>query len=224
MTKDQLTETVYYIRYELTEPDCILFRAGQTFMLTVAPGVHRAMSIASPPQETHTIESFQDVAPMGVGSKWLLERKAGDEVELMAPLGRFVTDHDSPRKKVMVATGTGIAPFRSMLLDATDGRIPNETMSLYWGLRHEEDIYLKEEIEKIDTERDNLVFHLTLSKPGPDWKGQTGHVQDHVLSREIDLPACDFYLCGNKNMILDLKKQLLSKGVPETQLKYDPYY
>jgi NAD(P)H-flavin reductase len=224
ITKDQLTQTVYFVRYELVKPDCILFRAGQTFMLTVAPGTHRAMSIASPPQETHILESVQDVAPMGIGSKWLLNRKVGDEVELTAPLGRFVFDHESVRKKVMIATGTGIAPFRSMLLDMTDNRIPNESIALYWGLRHEEDLFFREQLEKIDKDRDKLIFYLILSQPTAAWSGLSGHVQDHIFTKETDFIGCDYYLCGNKKMITDTKEKLFAQKVLESQIKYDPYY
>lgn len=222
--KKQLNQTVFMARYQLVEPATIDFHAGQTLMLTVSPGIFRAMSIASPPQENTVITSIQDTTPNGPGSKWMLARKVGDPVEFMAPLGRFVVDHDSPRKKVFIATGTGIAPFRSMLLDTSDNRIVNETISLYWGLRFKEDMYLCQDIEKFKQERGNMGFYFTLSKPPDDWTGLVGHVTEHVLNNEQNLKECDFYLCGNKKMITEIQEKLTAFGVPREQMKFDPFF
>jgi CDP-4-dehydro-6-deoxyglucose reductase, E3 len=222
--KTQVAQTVFKARYRLVEPTTAEIVAGQTFMLTVASDTRRAMSITSPPQENTVITSFQNVAPGGPGSRWMLALKVGDPVELMAPLGRFCVDHESPRKKVFIATGTGIAPFRSMLLDTTDNRIPNEQMSLYWGLRSIEDIFNNEELERIDAERDNLKYYLTLSKPPEYWKGSVGHVTDLVFANEQDIPGCDYYLCGNRKMIVEMQTRLTEKGVHKEQMKFDPFF
>jgi CDP-4-dehydro-6-deoxyglucose reductase, E3 len=222
--KTQVAQTVFKARYQLIEPNTVSFIAGQTFMLTVAPDTRRAMSIASPPQENTTITSFQNVAPGGPGSQWMIALKVGDPVELMAPLGRFCVDHESPRKKVFVATGTGIAPFRSMLLDTTDNRIPNEQMSLYWGLRSVEDVFDNEELERIDADRDNLKYHLALSKPPEGWNGAVGHVTDLVFLHETDPIQCDYYLCGNKKMIVEMQSRLMEQGVPKEHMKFDPFF
>ncbi|OGG10041.1 hypothetical protein A2154_04380 [Candidatus Gottesmanbacteria bacterium RBG_16_43_7] len=222
--KIQLTKTTYLAKYKLNTPESISFIAGQTIMISVAPGVHRAMSIASPPQETDVITSIQDVAPGGPGSKWMEYLKVGDTLEFTGPLGRFVIDHASTRKQVLVATGTGIAPFRSMLLDKTNGASTCEPMSLYWGLRHKEDIYLYDEIKHLDEEREQMEFFLTLSQPPDDWDGLRGYVNGHVIEHEKDLSGCDFYLCGNKHMIMDMQKALSGKGIPRSQMKFDPFY
>jgi CDP-4-dehydro-6-deoxyglucose reductase len=222
--KTQVAKTVYKARYALLEPTTLQFVAGQTVMLTVAENVYRAMSIASPPQENTIITSFQNIAPGGPGSQWMIALKVGDTIEMMAPLGRFTVDHESTRKKIFIATGTGIAPFRSMLLDTTDNRIPNENLSLYWGLRNQEDIFNHEEFERIDVGRDTLKYYLTLSRPEVGWNGPIGHVTDLVLNTETDLPACDFYLCGNKKMIVEMQTRLFEKGVPKEQMKFDPFF
>lgn len=123
-----------------------------------------------------------------------------------------------------MATGTGIAPFRSMLLDTSDNRIPNEQMSLYWGLRTTEDIFDNEELMRIDLERDNLIYYLALSKPPENWTGSTGHVTDLVFAKEQDIVGCDYYLCGNRKMILEMQTRLTEKGVPKEHMKFDPFF
>jgi CDP-4-dehydro-6-deoxyglucose reductase len=193
-------------------------------MLNIAENINRAMSIASPPQDKSVILSFHDVSPGGPGSQWLLARQTGDQVKLMGPLGRFVVEHESPRKKVFVATGTGIAPFHSMLLDETDNQLIKENMSLYWGLRHKEDIFINCELEKLDIDRASFSYYLTLSQPPEDWKGLTGHVTDHIFENEENLISCDFYLCGNKKMITELTEKLMLAGVPRERMKFDPFF
>jgi len=222
--KTVVTKTVFKARYTLVESPTLQFVAGQTIMLTVAPNVYRAMSIASPPQENDILTTFQSVAPGGPGSQWMLALKVGDPVELMAPLGRFVIDRQSTRKKIFVATGTGIAPFRSMLLDSTDTGVSNGQISLYWGLRSVEDIFINDELERIDSQRSNMNYYLSLSRPPEGWKGYTGHVTDLVFANESDIPGCDFYLCGNKQMIMEMQTLLSAKGVPKEQMKFDPFF
>jgi CDP-4-dehydro-6-deoxyglucose reductase, E3 len=225
ITKKQLTDTVYFTQYQLIEPATLSFIAGQTLMLYVGENINRSMSIASPPQETSTITIIQDTSPMGPGSKWLLARNVGDIVEFMAPLGRFTMDHQSPRKRVFIATGTGIAPFRCMLLDETENAIyKDKPLSFYWGVRYEKDVYLQDEIQSILSVRPNMKYTLVLSQPADTWQGTKGHVNEAVLGGETDMLSCDFYLCGNKMMIADMLTKLAQMGVPKEHIHNDPYY
>jgi len=217
---EKISSKVYIERFELIEPKEITFLAGQTVMLYVAPGVNRTMSIASPPSEKTSILLVHDVSPMGVYSKWALSAKVGDTMEFMGPLGAFILDSESQRKKVFVATGTGIAPFHSMLLDG----IPSTNVSLFWGLRHEEDIFWQKELEEFSSSHPNFQFVLTLSRPTASWTGKQGHVGDHVFTVEKNLPDTDFYLCGNKTMITDMRDRLKSAGVPVNQVKFELFY
>ena len=167
---EKVSNKVYLERFELVEPKEIAFFPGQTVMLCIAPGVNRAMSIASPPSEKNSILVAHDVSPMGQYSKWALSAKAGDRMQFMGPLGAFILDRKSQRKKVFVATGTGIAPFHSMLLDG----IPSTDVSLYWGLRYEEDIFWQKELEEFSSSHPNFQFILTLSQATALWTGKRG--------------------------------------------------
>ena len=215
---EKISSKVYLERFELIEPKEITFLAGQTVMLSIAPGVNRAMSIASPPSEKTSITLVHDVSPMGSYSKWTLSAKAGDQMEFMGPLGNFIAYKESPRRKIFVATGTGIAPFRSMILDML-----SEPMTLYWGLRHEEDIFWQKEFEEFSSSHPNFRFVLTLSQATASWSGKQGHVQDHIFS-EQNLLNSDYYLCGGKEMINDMRTRLKSAGVPDAQVRFELFY
>lgn len=220
-----LNSNIYFIRLCLQDPPEIHFIAGQTVSCFVGGNVQRLYSIASPSFEVKTLELCIDVSPMGIGSKWFLGLNPGDPVQFFGPLGRFSLDPDSTRKIVMVATGAGIVPFRSMLLSliSTYDVLP-KPISLYWGLRYENDIYWRSEFEHIALNRKNFRWTLVLSKPYPSWQGKTGHVTEHVFSEEQNYSERDFYLCGNRVMIEDMETKLLSDGTPRRQIHKDVYF
>lgn len=230
---EKISSKVYLERFELVEPKEITFFAGQTVMLYVAPGVNRAMSIASPPSEKTSITLAHDISPMGTYSKWALSAKVGDPMEFMGPLGNFVAykpacrrGRESPRRKVFVATGTGIAPFHSMILDLFSSSHVSYLMShvsLYWGLRHEKDIFWQKEFEELSSSYHNFRFVLTLSQATASWSGKQGHVQDHIFS-EQNLSKSDYYLCGSKEMVTDMREKLKAASVPDSQVKFELFY
>lgn len=215
---EKISSKVYLKRFDLVEPKEIAFLPGQTVMFRVSPGVNRSMSIASPPREKTSILVAHDVSPMGPYSRWTIHANVGDTMQFMGPLGAFILNTESPGKKVLIATGTGIAPFRSMVL----GDVSHA--SLYWGLRHEEDIFWKDEFETIANQNPNFHFVLTLSQPKETWTGKRGRVGDHVFVNEKNITENDFYLCGSREMVKDMEERLLSVGVPKQQIKKELFY
>jgi len=211
---EKVSSKVYLERFELIEPKEITFLSGQTVMLYVAPGVNRSMSVASPPSEKNSILLAHDVGPGGVYSQWALGAKAGDPMSFMGPLGSF-TYEESPRRKIFVATGTGIAPFRSMILDQ-----PSGDTTLYWGLRHEEDIFWQKELEEFSSSHPTFRLVLTISQATDNWLGKRGHVQEHI---RID-PGSDYYLCGNRAMVDDMRARLKEASIPDNQVKFELFY
>lgn len=217
--KIKISAKVYQVTFRLQSPPTISFIAGQTMVLVIDDRVRRTMSIASPPFQSDRLFMAHDVSPGGPGSRWTEGLMIGDTVKIMAPTGRFVLE-ESPRKKVFVATGTGVAPFRSIILDHPK----DSTMTLYWGLRHEEDVFWKEEFENMAAKHQNFHFALTLSHPSDSWTGMRGRVGDHVFAHEKNLAASDTYLCGNTSMITEMEERLLAASVPKIQIKREQFY
>lgn len=224
--KEQVTPHVFFVTFRLVSPPAIEFRAGQNMMLMIAPGVNRTMSIASPPSEKNEVLMIHDVSPMGPGSKWTLGLQTGDSATIVAPTGGALSFVPTQRKKVMVATGTGVAPFHAMILDYVNGADHETTtpLVLYWGLRHEEDVYWKEEFDRISSLHPFFTWRLILSKPGEGWSGLRGHVTEHVITQETNPETSEFYLCGNKAMIEEVTGALLGHNVPKEQIKTELFY
>ncbi len=216
------------------EPKEMQYLAGQYVIFKIGPpkGNH-TLSIASAPNPDGTIELLQSVAPMGEGSKWMLGLKPGDPIQFLGPLGRFTFDHASTRPKVFVATGCGIAPLRAMLMEELNGQrtinnkqgtINNKQMMLFWGLRHEEDVFWKEEFEALATNHPNFRYTITLSQPTPSWNGTRGRVTEHVLKEIPDVKNAEFYLCGARAMIVDMRELLIKNGVPAEQIFTETFF
>lgn len=221
--KEQVTEKVFFVTFRLVSPPSIPFRAGQNMMLMVAPGVNRTMSIASPPSSSDKILMVHDVSPMGPGSKWTVGLKIGDHATIVAPTGGILSFLETPKRKVMVATGTGIAPFHAMILDAIEKK-SSVPMMLYWGQRYEQDVYWREEFDTVAGSATSFSWKQILSRPTAAWQGLTGHVTEHVLSMEKDLINSEFYICGNKAMTEEVRARLLEQNVPKEQIKTELFY
>jgi CDP-4-dehydro-6-deoxyglucose reductase, E3 len=223
--KKWIAKKVIEVKFLLKDPPQMLFDAGQTMMIYIAPGINRTMSIASSPSIPNELTVCWDVSPMGPGAHWLLDHRVGDEVQFMAPLGIFVFDQQQEqhvRTSVFVATGTGIAPYRAFLDSYLAQGILKET-HLYWGLRHEDDIFWKEIFESYEQSFPQFHFHISLSQPSSAWQGLKGHVTEHILQSALDMEAV-YYLCGSGAMVEEMHTGLTAKGIPEPHIKRELFF
>jgi len=214
----------YVTRFVLAQPKEIQFQAGQYVIFLIGPPKGRhTLSIASAPSQRGSIDILQSVAPRGGGSTWLLALKSGDTVQFLGPLGKFTLQKESKRPKVFVATGCGLAPLRSMILDylETSG---TARVTLWWGLRHETDIFWQEELDGLRKKYPNFQYTMTLSKPVDAWMGVRGRVTQHVVGETTELTHSEFYLCGSRQMIIDMKGLLTDNGVPSEQIFTETFF
>jgi CDP-4-dehydro-6-deoxyglucose reductase, E3 len=211
-----LTHDVRELGLRLREPKDIQFKAGQfiSFNLT-PPGGERLMirpySIASPPNESDRITLVFNRIQGGRGSTYLFNLREGDAVAFEGPQGSFYL-RERMRNVLLVATGTGIAPIRSMLLDLVDNGYAG-TATLYWGLRSQRDVYYQQEFEALAARYPNVSFAIALSRPEAGWQGYAGRVTGLVDARVTSVKNLDVFLCGNHAMIRDVTEIIRTKGL-----------
>jgi CDP-4-dehydro-6-deoxyglucose reductase, E3 len=211
-----LTHDVRELGLRLREPKDIQFKAGQfiSFNLT-PPGGERLMirpySIASPPNESDRITLVFNRIQGGRGSTYLFNLREGDVVAFEGPQGSFYL-RERMRNVLFVATGTGIAPIRSMLLDLADNGYAG-TATLYWGLRSQRDVYYQQEFEALAARYPNVSFAIALSRPEAGWQGYAGRVTGLVDARVTSVKNLDVFLCGNHAMIRDVTEIIRTKGL-----------
>lgn len=212
-----LTHDVREIGLRLTDPEEIHFKAGQ-FVSFDAPHpkfprpATRAYSIASPPSRKGRITLLLNLIPGGPGSTYLFGLKEGDEVHFKGPAGSFYLKEDGQRDLLFVATGTGIAPFRSMLDHLMESGF-SRSATLYWGLRSQKDLYYQKELEALAKLQPSFRFVTTLSWPEPGWTGATGRVTKLVAEQVSSVTNLSIYLCGNSGMIGEVSSLITQKGL-----------
>jgi NAD(P)H-flavin reductase len=212
-------------RFEMEEPHRFELEAGQYVSLLVdQQGDRRSYSIASDPQQSHSFDIFVDVTPHGLGVQYLDQLQFGQEVQFLAPLGKFTVAEDATGKPlIFIATGAGLAPFRSMILDQLHNKKNNQLIQLNWGLRHEEHMCWQDEFVELARAYSNFHFHPVLSQAQPEWPLCRGRVTDCLLVH--DLPAeAHYYLCGNDRMIVDVMKVLADRGVVKENMHHEKFY
>ena len=145
-----LTHDVREIELRLLDPLTITFKAGQFVSFEVPKEgqprpVTRPYSIASPPRQDDRILLVLNLVQGGPGSSYLFSLREGERTSFKGPAGAFYLRDDGDRELLFVATGTGIAPMRSMIL-AQLHRQPDRPVTLFWGLRSQRDLYWQDEL------------------------------------------------------------------------------
>ncbi len=187
------------------------FKPGQWINLFF-PHVHtelgkplkRAYSIASAPNAEGRIDLAVTRVTDGPASTGLHSAELGQSFGMSGPHGTFVL---APilRPVLMVATGTGVAPFRSMLRSSASGA--SQPITLLLGVRDQPDILYREEFEWLERAMPTFAFCPTLSRANSNWSGKRGYVQTHLRQSLLELggPDCDIYVCGLFRMVDDAR-------------------
>lgn len=221
---ERLTHDTRAVRLALHPPDAIVFTAGQ-FVNVVVPGTDevRSYSLANAPEDPTGVDLVVKLLPGGAFSKALESGlRAGDSLTLHGPLGelRLRLSH---RKVLMVAGGSGLAPFLSMLRRLERRRQARE-IDLVFGARRPADLYLLEELERLVAALPGLTFVPTLSEPdGAVWHGERGLVTEVIARRYTSLDGYDAYLAGPPAMIEATIPLLTGLGVRPANVHFDAF-
>lgn len=215
--KTNLTADV--VEFRFSKPEGFDFLAGQFVQIFIPHEeamVKRSYSISSTPADPY-IEFGIKILPDGIGTQYLNNLRQGDTITVRGPLGHFVSkDIDSPL--CFVATGVGLSPIYGIIADELKHKGNRQHLHLYFGVRHEADIFWMDRLETLARDYDNFSYTLTLSRPSDTWDSAEGRVTAHMERH----PETDhFYLCGSPDMVRDVREGLMSRGVDPTQIKFE---
>jgi ferredoxin-NADP reductase len=228
-TAGALTEETSSVRtIELDVPDWAGHRAGQHLdvRLTADDGyvAERSYSLASAPGEpvAITVERLED----GEVSPYLTEDlRAGDEIEIRGPIGGYFVwpwQGDATSPVLLVAGGSGVVPFRSILRHRAETGSTTPIRLLYSARSLPDVIYRAE----LDTMHDGIevIYTLTRQQP-PGWTGHSGRVNDPLL-REIAWPSRQqpiAYVCGPTAFVESVASGLVALGYPANRVKTERF-
>jgi ferredoxin--NADP+ reductase len=191
--------------------------------------VQRPMSISSSADDVSEYEFFIRLVEGGAFTPLLWQRKVGDSINIKGAKGRFLLQEDG-RTCLFVASGTGLAPFMSML-DTLRARSETRDTVLLHGVSYAYDLAWREELEGLAADGAfPLRYAGTVSRPqhNPDWTGLTGRVEAVVPSQldhfELAPENTTIYLCGNPDMIEAVAEFAESRGFPPEQVRKELYW
>lgn len=223
-----LSALTKHLEFEVKGMPRLGFVAGQWLSLkTNKPDgeeITRAYSIASPPNGDNRFALCLNRVQDGFMSNFLCDLKEGAEIGCQGPFGDFIL-RPPLRDTIFIATGTGIAPFRSMLhwLLADESRHQGKQFWLVFGSRYETDIYYHPEFLQLAAEHSNFHYLPTLSRGGTDWQGLRGYVQEHVPGIVQGKTEVRAYICGLDKMIKANRELLESLGWDRKSILYEKY-
>jgi ferredoxin-NADP reductase len=196
--------------------------------------VQRPYSVASPPRVAGTTgyEFYLRLVQGGTFTPVLWDLPVGHRMRMIGPKGKFLLEPDDDRTHLFVSSGTGNAPFVSMMRETLAAGAPRRAVFLN-GVSYVADLGYRNIIEDWESSGEYPVtFVPTISRAGDPanagWTGRTGRVESIVapVFEELGLRADDTvaYLCGNPDMIIAAEATLLELGLPETAVKKELYW
>lgn len=189
----------------------------------------RSYSIASWPDGTNVFELLIVLLDGGMGTTYLFnEVKEGSELTLRGPQGVFVLPENIEQDLYFICTGTGIAPFRSMVHYIQLHNVPHKDIYLLFGTRKKEDLLYLDEFRELEKQVTKFHFLPTLSRE--NWDGCSGYVHaiyenlvHEKMNGQEQPPPAKFYLCGWKNMVDEAKVRIQKLGYDRKAIHQELY-
>lgn len=233
---DRIVDYTYDIRQfrlKLPQGQTMKYTPGQ-YVQVLAPQyeknreeVYRAYSISSDPQDTSAIELIVRRVPEGICTTYLFDYlKEGETVKINGPYGHFYL-RDTNAPIIFIAGGSGIAPIKCMLHHMKNTGSDRKSV-FFFGVRTTKDLFLIEEMTKIEGELKQFTFVPVVSQPEPEskWKSATGRVTDVAaayLEKQSNASTYEGYLCGSPGMIESSIDVLKKFGITEDKIYYDKF-
>jgi CDP-4-dehydro-6-deoxyglucose reductase len=151
--------------------------------------------------------------------------KEKEILRMEGPFGTFFLREDSERPIVLLASGTGFAPIKSIIDHMRHAGITRPT-KLYWGGRRPADLYLDDWVKAKLAEMPNLKYVPVISDALPEdqWAGRTGFVHQAVLADLPDLSGHQVYACGAPIVVDSARRDYLALGgLPEEEFFADSF-
>lgn len=212
---------------ELPESPSFDFKPGQ--FVTLDLPIHqqrnkrwRSYSIASWPDGTNVIELLIVALDGGAGTTYLFnEIKEGSELTLRGPQGIFILPDTLDKDLYLVCTGTGIAPFRSMVHYIQQHNIAHKDIHLVFGTRTRQDLLYADELKALEQTLPGFHYHPVLSRE--EWEGNNGYVHHIYEQLSHHNPPATFMLCGWRAMTDEAKERILQKGYTSRDIHVEIY-
>lgn len=217
----RLANDVMQIRLHLPPTADFSYLPGQYIDVIGPAGIRRSYSLANAHGTDKHLELHVRAVPGGAMSEyWFQQAKVNDLLRLNGPLGTFFLRQVAGLDLVFLATGTGIAPVKSMFegISALSADKQPRSVTLYWGGRKPQDLYCD-----VTAFAGSARYVPVLSQADETWSGARGYVQQQLLKDISDLSQVVVYACGSDAMIHSAKALLGNAGLPAHRFYSDAF-
>lgn len=198
------------------------FKAGQYLQIVLSAEDKRIFSIASCPSaeliELHIGAGPEDSYPRGALDHMSVNR----EVILEVGLGNAYLQQGAERPIILMAGGTGFSYTKS-IADHLAQTKPNHTVLMYWGVKQEQSLYAKQEMEQWAAEHPHFQFIPVIEQPDANWQGKTGFVHQAVMADIASLEPYDIYLAGPFKMAGIAREDFINHGAHKAHIFADAF-
>jgi CDP-4-dehydro-6-deoxyglucose reductase len=211
---------------QLPANEALAYRAGQYIEFMLKDGKRRAYSIASAPSLGGPIELHIRHLPGGVFTDHVFSTiKERDILRFEGPLGTFFLREESNKPIVLLASGTGFAPVKALVEHMIHLK-SERPVSLYWGGRRPQDLYMHDLCEQWARELPHFTYVPVISDALPEdaWTGRTGFVHAAVMQDIPDLSNHQVYACGAPIMVDSARRDYADRcGLPADEFYADAF-
>ena len=219
-TLDYLTEAIQRVVLRPQLP--LNFKPGQYLRVIMAPDDRRPFSIASCPGD-ELVELHIGATPDNPYAWAVLEKLKADEGCLIdGPLGDAYLRQDKAMPSLILAGGTGYSYAHSVLqgLLQSNGKEP---IFIYWGVRHEQDLYDAEKLQQLQAQHKQLRFVPVVEFPTEQWQGRRGRVHEAVVADFTSLEPYRVFVAGRFEMAGVAREAFRQQGLLANNLFGDAY-
>ena len=218
----RLSDSTLSITLQGTDLEKLAFLPGQYANLNV-PGTeqHRAYSFSSMPKDGCVSFLLRNV-PGGLMSGYLSQQaKPGDSMTLAGPLGSFYL-RDVKRPVLMLAGGTGLAPFLAMLDKLLAEGGSTQPIHLIYGVNTDTDLVEIDKLDAFSQALPNFSFALVVVAEDSQ-QPKKGYVTEHIEPAHLHDGNVDIYLCGPPPMVEAVAHNLRERGVQPASFHYEKF-
>ncbi|MGB7768334.1 MAG: FAD-binding oxidoreductase, partial [Verrucomicrobiia bacterium] len=161
-----------------------------------------------------------------MGTRLVDWAKAGDQLVVIPPVGKFLPVYEPDKHLICVAGGSGVTPFRGFVREATRRKLETKITVLY-SVRTPGDIIFNNEFRQLEQENSNFKFYVTCTrlKPEHSWNGRAGRITPEWVREHVqELPKTIFYACG-PNPLVEFAEEVVLRGmgVSKEQMKTEKW-
>lgn len=217
---------VAIVSLQLPASERLQYRAGQYIDFLLKDGKRRSYSLANAPHLDALTTLHIRHMPGGLFTDQVFtQMKERDILRFEGPLGTFCLREDSDKPVIFLASGTGFAPIKAMLEQAVYQKT-TRSMTLYWGGRRPQDLYMHALCEGWARTLPNFSYVPVLSNilPEDQWHGRTGLVHHAVMEDFADLSGHQVYACGSPLMVDAAQQDFVAQcRLPESEFYADAF-